>query len=309
MSQPTESVAAPVPEPGPGTLLHQARLDRQLSLEEAAQKLRLAPKQLQAIEQDDYGRLPGPTYVRGYLRSYAHLLGLSPETVIARYNHQPAAAAAVDFAKHTPAPQMSSGHRVIKITTLAVTGLILGLTAIWWHGRDDNPVQLRKPSAAKTDVVSPAATPVTPADAVPMSADPRLAAAPLADTAVREFPRLATVPAMPAPMEGAPAPGPRPLVLHFQQESWADVRDGAQNRLLYTTIPAGRVIRLGGAPPFGIYLGNASGVRVEFNGQPVDVSRYQRGPVARFTLGSGTDGPGDGGARAASGTAAERSRP
>jgi cytoskeleton protein RodZ len=86
----------------------------------------------------------------------------------------------------------------------------------------------------------------------------------------------------------APA-GPRPLVLHFQQDSWADVRDGAQNKLLYTTISAGRVIRLGGTPPFSVYLGNASGVRVEYNGRPVDISRHQRGPIARLTVGNGTE--------------------
>lgn len=298
MSQSTEAAAAPVPapEPGPGSLLQQARLDRQLSLEDAAQKLRLAPKQLQAIEQDDYARLPGPTYVRGYLRSYAQLLGLAPETVIARYNSQPAAAAPVDLAKHTPTPQMSSDHHVIKITTLVVAGLILGLAAIWWHGRDDSPVRLRKPPAVVMDAAPPAAAPIPQEDAAPIQpadtpAAPsvlRAPAAPVGATDTREFPRL-TTPATPAPKEAAVASGPRPLVLHFQQESWADVRDGAQNRLLYTTVPAGRVIRLGGAPPFSIYLGNASGVRVEFNGQPLDLGRYQRGPVARFTLGNGSE--------------------
>ena len=298
MSLSTEAAAAPapVPEPGPGSLLHQARLDRQLSIEEAAQKLRLAPKQLQAIEQDDYARLPGPTYVRGYLRSYAQLLGLAPETVIARYNCQPAAAAPVDLAKHTPTPQMSSDHHVIKITTLVVAGLILGLAAIWWHGRDDSPVRLRKPPVLIMEEVPPATASIPQEDAAPIqhadtaSVPSNLGAptAPSGNTDAREFPRLTTT-TTPVPKEAAVAFGPRPLVLHFQQESWADVRDGAQNRLLYTTIPAGRVIRLGGAPPFSVYLGNASGVRVEFNGQPVDLSRYQRGPVARFTLGNGSE--------------------
>lgn len=296
MSLSTEAAAAPVPapEPGPGSLLQQARLDRQLSLEDAAQKLRLAPKQLQAIEQDDYARLPGPTYVRGYLRSYAQLLGLAPETVIARYNCQPAAAAPVDLAKHTPTPQMSSDHHVIKITTLVVAGLILGLAAIWWHGRDDSPVRLRKPPVLTLEEAPPAAASIPQEDAAPIQqadtasvpSDLRASATPSGNTDTREFPRLT---ATATPKEAAGASGPRPLVLHFQQESWADVRDGAQNRLLYTTVPAGRVIRLGGAPPFSVYLGNAGGVRVEFNGQPLDLGRYQRGPVARFTLGNGSE--------------------
>jgi cytoskeleton protein RodZ len=34
-----------------------------------------------------------------------------------------------------------------------------------------------------------------------------------------------------------------------------------------------------------IFLGNADGVRVEFNGQNFDFSRYRRGRIARFTVG------------------------
>ena len=146
-AEPMAVSASPVPEVGPGALLCQTRIERQLSIENAAQTLRLAPKQLRALEQDDYDHLPGPTYVRGYLRSYAQLLGLSADTVLELYNRQPAAAKAVDLAKHTPTPQMSSDHHVIKITTLVVAGLVLGLAAIWWQGRDDSPIRLRKPAA------------------------------------------------------------------------------------------------------------------------------------------------------------------
>ncbi len=291
----TES--APAPEPAVGEVLRQARADLGLSVETVAQKLRLAPKQILAIEGEDYERLPGPTYVRGYLRSYAQLLGLSPEAVIGLYNRHPSAAKPVDLTKHAPAPQMSTDHHVIKITTLVVAGLILGLAAIWWQGRDDSPIKPRKPPAsAKIEEGMPAAEDVLPREE-PGSAPtetPVPAAVPPAILVRAERPaksetaQFPLTPVVPAPPVAAPA-GPRPLVLHFQQDSWADVRDGEQNRLLYTVVSAGRVIRLGGAPPFNVYLGNASGVRVEFNGQSVDVSRYQRGPVARFTLGNGTE--------------------
>ncbi|MBI3574140.1 MAG: helix-turn-helix domain-containing protein [Gammaproteobacteria bacterium] len=289
MNQAAEPVAvsvSPTPEVGPGALLRQTRTERQLSLENAAQTLRLAPKQLRALEQDDYDRLPGPTYVRGYLRNYAQLLGLSTDTVLELYNRQPAAAKAVDLAKHTPTPQMSSDHRVIKITTLVVAGLVLGLATIWWQGRDDSPIRLRKPAATAKVETAPADTASLPRqDTVSTPAELR-APVPVEDGLHPEreparAPAVATTPMAPA--------GPRPLVLHFQQDSWADVRDGAQNKLLYTTISAGRVIRLGGTPPFSVYLGNASGVRVEYNGRPVDISRYQRGPIARLTVGNGTE--------------------
>lgn len=293
-----QTVAEPVPAPEPtvGEVLRQARADLGMSVEVVAQKLRLAPKQILAIESEDYDRLPGPTYIRGYLRSYAQLLGLSPETVIGVYNRHPSAARPVDLSKHAPAPQMSADHHLIKITTLVVAGLILGLAAIWWQGRDDSPIKLRKPpvsakieeelptvDAAQPRAETAPALAETPAPAVVAPAN----VARVERAAEREPARPPVAPAAPAPA-AVPA-SPRPLVLHFEKESWADVRDSEQNRLLYTVVSAGKVIRLGGTQPFSVYLGNASGVRVEFNGKPVDVSRYQRGPVARFTLGDGAE--------------------
>ncbi len=301
MTHATEQIvateSAPAPEPTVGEVLRQARADLSLSVETVAQKLRLAPKQILAIEGEDYERLPGPTYVRGYLRSYAQLVGLSPEAVIGLYNRHPSAAKPVDIAKHVPTPQMSVDHHVIKITTLVVAGLILGLAAIWWQGRDDSPIKLRKPPAsAKVEEGMPAAEVVLPREEMePAPAkSPAPAATPPASLVRVERPMDSEPARFPLTSVTAPAPaampaGPRPLVLHFEKESWADVRDGEQNRLLYTVVSAGKVIRLGGTPPFNVYLGNASGVRVEFKGQPVDVSRHQRGPVARFTLGNGTE--------------------
>jgi cytoskeleton protein RodZ len=78
------------------------------------------------------------------------------------------------------------------------------------------------------------------------------------------------------------------MVLHAIQESWADIRDARDNRLLYENVPAGRRISIEGVAPFSVFLGNADGVRVEFNGQDYDVSRHKRGQVARFTLGEET---------------------
>ena len=75
------------------------------------------------------------------------------------------------------------------------------------------------------------------------------------------------------------------LVLHATQESWADVRDAHDNKLLYENVPAGRSITIEGVAPFSVFLGNADGVKVEFNGQAYDISRHKRGQVARFTLG------------------------
>jgi cytoskeleton protein RodZ len=44
-------------------------------------------------------------------------------------------------------------------------------------------------------------------------------------------------------------------------------------------------VTLEGVAPLSVFLGNAAGVRLDYNGRAVDVARHKRGMMARFTLG------------------------
>lgn len=73
-------------EARPGHELRCARERAGISREHMAERLRLAPQQFDALEHDDYGELPPPAFVRGYIRAYARELGLEPEEFVAAYN-------------------------------------------------------------------------------------------------------------------------------------------------------------------------------------------------------------------------------
>src|SRR5690606_29886115 len=64
---------------GAGAALARAREEQGLALADVAQQLKLAPRQIEALEQERFGALPGPTIARGMLRNYARLLKLDPE--------------------------------------------------------------------------------------------------------------------------------------------------------------------------------------------------------------------------------------
>jgi cytoskeletal protein RodZ len=70
---------------GIGRALRSARLRQGKSLEEASRETRVRSDYLEALEREDFGRLQGDVYVRGFLGSYARYLGLSPEKVLAAY--------------------------------------------------------------------------------------------------------------------------------------------------------------------------------------------------------------------------------
>src|SRR5690606_11494862 len=74
---------AEAPSPTAGALLAQARHAAGLTVDGVASQLKLAPRQVVAIERDDFGSLPGRTFVRGFVRNYARLLKLDVDAVLA----------------------------------------------------------------------------------------------------------------------------------------------------------------------------------------------------------------------------------
>lgn len=68
-----------------GDFLKQSRERRQLTLQQVQDQTKVRLRYLQAMEEGDFEDLPGEVYLRGFLRSYAVAVGLSPDEVIARY--------------------------------------------------------------------------------------------------------------------------------------------------------------------------------------------------------------------------------
>jgi cytoskeleton protein RodZ len=68
----------------PGTQLRAAREAAGMSLDQVAQQLKLAPRQVKALEDQDFAHLPGRTFTRGFVRNYARLLNLDASGLLAR---------------------------------------------------------------------------------------------------------------------------------------------------------------------------------------------------------------------------------
>jgi len=316
MTSPHVTSANPPAMPGPGALLAQARTDLRWSREDVAAKLHLSPAQIQAMEADDFANLPGSTYVRGYLKSYAQLLGISPETVLEAHARLTAKPAQQDFSTIAPQREITSRHHQVRFTTYLVGAIVVGLAVAWWAGREARvpaPPITPTPSASTlspTPQEGTDATPVAEQSPAPGGAATETSASPTTNPATSAVtPPPATVPATrptatatatspaampaptPSPVKPLPATGPRGrLVMIADEDTWADIRDARQVKLLYETVPAGRTVTLEGIAPFSVFLGNASGARLEYNGKAVDVRPYQRGMIARFVLGEDSAG-------------------
>ncbi len=85
-SSPTPDASTPPhPDVSPktaGVRLQVTRVKNEWSIEDVAADLNLRAEVIVALEADDYSTLPERTYVRGYLRAYAKLLGIREEEVL-----------------------------------------------------------------------------------------------------------------------------------------------------------------------------------------------------------------------------------
>lgn len=78
----------------------------------------------------------------------------------------------------------------------------------------------------------------------------------------------------------------RTVNMEFSATSWVDLRDAEGQRLLYENVNQGRQVSVKGKPPFSVFLGNAGGVEIEYEGKPFDFSAFTNGVYARFELGT-----------------------
>ena len=189
-----------------GATLRAAREAAGLPLDAIAQQLKLAPRQIRALENDDYQHLPGRTFVRGFARNYARFLHLDPDAVLALL---PAGEAAPALERPTLAPtRRPMGElpieRVAKRSTIRWLIPLLLLSIVAAAGYYEFT---RQQAALRGDAATrPTGAPPPPAPAARSApANDATPAAPATSSGTRSTP-------LPNPLAGsqpaAAAPGP-----------------------------------------------------------------------------------------------------
>ncbi|CAN5262858.1 DUF4115 domain-containing protein [soil metagenome] len=238
-----------------GKRLRERRRERGLSMFQAAQELRADPVLLRALEADDYSLLGAPVYIKGHLRKYAALLGLSPDSVYedyARTHDVPESVPIVNRAVD-PGRLHRSGYW-LRLAGLLVLIAVLGAALAWWGSRPTPDPAPAEPGAR----------------------------------GVRETPVPVALSEPATEVSFAPSTSTASLTLDLASDSWVEITDAQGERLLFGLMDAGATRSVTGAPPFDVVIGSAEGVRVEVDGRPYEIpARSIRGGIARFS----TDGP------------------
>ena len=303
----TESATAALT--GVGQELAAAREARGLALADVAQQLKFAPRQLEALEQEQFSALPGATFARGMVRSYARLLKLDPdplvERIAGRFEVPDSNRLAARY--HQPVPFSDSARK----STFVYLGLSLGVLVLVgavgyeWHQERQAAAKSKgsavakaapkeretKPRAAPVPAqvaVAPAPVPAAPAAPVPVAPEKSkpvtVAAAPPAVVAPEKPKPVAQDKDKDKEKPKVASSGPHRLVVRTEGEAWIEIKDAADRMLVSSLNPPGseRVVR--GKPPYSLVIGNASNVRVLYDDKPIDLAPHTRQDVARLTV-------------------------
>ena len=294
-----------------GKTLREARERLGLSVADVSNQTKLAPRQIEALEADDFQHLPEMTFVRGFVRSYAKILQLDAQPLLADIPQvnaptTPLAPSSVEV----PFPNAYSPQRqnLIWLGAALLLAVLVVAFAVWHFttprahpdvAQVETPVSLpaqmqiipASPVHEAGVIVSPVGSALQPE---PVVAQPPVSAAqPLTplhrDTSLNANERLEalpqTQPAKPATQTGV-SPQTATLRLTFDQESWVEIRDKDDKMLSSQVNPPGSELSLNGQAPFSLVIGHAASVRLYHRGKQVDLTPHinTANEVARLTL-------------------------
>jgi len=288
------------PELNVGLTLREARELLGISVHEVAERIKFAPKQVEALEANDFTHLPQATFLRGFVRSYARMLQLDEAPLIAALPGGPATPAAKQQTRDTALPAISS--RRVNVLWLAGTVGVALVLALFVLLRDGEPTaepvkavveSLPLPGLdAAVSAVAETAAPAQAPEPAPV-AEPEKApeAVKASQPEVKPVPKIAAAPA-PAPAE-APKPAVpleqlkrRPMHFVFDETTWVEVIDVNGAVLLSKTNPRGSEQWIGGPrrAPYEVTIAHPGNVKLYYKGKEVDLSPYAGMETARLKV-------------------------
>ena len=286
-----------------GEQLRHTREQKNLSLADVASQLNLEARIIEAIEANDFESLPAATYARGYLRSYAKILNMDAEVILAAYNNEaPDPPEIIPEVKHSS--QTSSSDKPVKAFTYLVSLTLVILLSAWLYSNyliDPAGKQVQGHVEENNEVAVSALSYEVPI--VQHSDQPFYRVVEIdeaesienvttsTETIINEEANDETSNSESVPDDedyprtlSSELDGPDSLVLRLSADSWIEIFDALGNKVFLNLGREGQQLNLRGTAPFSVVLGFAEGVSVEINGSAFDTAPFTEGSIARFTL-------------------------
>lgn len=284
-----------------GATLRNAREQAGLSVADIADRIKFAPKQVEALEANDFAHLPQAPFLRGFVRSYARVLQLDEASLTgslpeAQLRQEAVPARGTDVPFRNPLEM----NRINLVWLGGALGVVLLLLLF---------LMLPTKQEMKVEPVVEAVTLPVPETAASAAA----AAEPSGVEQAKAKPAVAEIPAGVAKQNGQekkvavavahtplpqvlPASAPaavniemlkrRPMHLVFTGDTWVEVLDTKGEIMLSRSNPAGTEKWIGGPnrAPYDVTINHPERVKLYYKGREIDLSAYAGKGVAHFKV-------------------------
>lgn len=292
-----------------GHRLSELRKERGLSILDVAQVIKYSPRQIEALECDQFDQLPDAAIIRGFIRNYARLLQVDATDLLSTFNRQVPTATFTGGIEVPPTtgarlPQTGWGNEPWRLMIpggVFIVLLIVAVAYFLWPATSQSTSISSKDSGVDVAVAA-----TVPPESASSSNDMRSQTNTDAQGSLNASSALQTVktpaqksdltekdpavkaqPSSPSASSVSPAvkdPELRQLMFSFDDKSWVEVKDATKRTIFAQSNPPGTHQVVNGKPPFTVVVGNAPRVQLHYEERLIDMQPYTQVDVARFTL-------------------------
>lgn len=289
----------------PGTLLRQKRESLNLTQQQVADKLRLRITLIQSLEDNNFNIDKVTTFTRGYVRSYARVVGIEEKVILASYDSFCGVEKnELDMKSFSKRTKKEAHNSRINYITIGVILIVIGISSFWWYQNQSNDTLLSGSRPSQNEAIGSelsetfSAGPELPEEQLLSgTAEPSLVIEPRTLDTLEEESFEGPVQEEPSNVDAVEpsvattdqvinendATAPM-IAMSFIDDCWIQIKDATGKTLDIGLKKPGQVVSLDGQAPFNVILGAPESVSMTFESEPVDLSRYTSGKVARFTL-------------------------
>ncbi|WP_440874565.1 RodZ domain-containing protein [Thalassotalea sp. PLHSN55] len=307
---------------GPGQMLAEAREKLGFSQEYVADKLNFKYSLVADIEQERFDKSLPATYNRGYLKNYAKLVHISADEVLSSYEMLGVAEAqSAEMQSFSKITEKQAQNNLLMWASYLIIAILIGLTAMWFL-QDNQKVSFNDYLPSSNQNKETASNNEAIEDKAPANSESTQSVAPEANQALEQASELESAPAGIAEQTSelveqhvgsentaesvsaeinstAPeliqiaetamvateeAPLLADVVFNFSGDCWVNIYDANGERVAWGVKKAGYEMKISALAPLVVTLGKPELVAISYNSSAVDMSQFNTGNIAKFSL-------------------------
>ena len=263
-----------------GERLANKRSEKELTINQVAREIKIEPRVIEMIENNDFESIGAPVFVKGYLRQYSELVGLDPDLIIEKYS-------AINSIEDSPpivndsVDQISKYVLTPKIILIAIFVILISFgvlaTVFGIFGNNETVVIKMETEAESQESLLPSVT------------------APQIDLSETQIDETFEMEAEAESQESLlistsneffTAENLMNLTISFSDLCWTEIFDANGERLFFGLGDQDREVNIDGVPPFDVMLGAADNLlEIKLEGREYNVvDSIRRGEVLRFKV-------------------------